>query len=120
MPPILALSLWFVLLIALFRYDPAKDRDSSRALWLPVIWLFLLGSRLPSQWFGGYSSAAADVYLEGSPLDRVIFPTLAFMALVVLFSRSFRWAEFVASNAGLVAFLAIGLLSVTWSDFPFV
>ena len=120
MPPSLALFLWFVLLVALFRYDPGKDKEASAALWIPLVWLFILGSRLPSQWFGGYRGAAADVYLEGSPLDRAIFLTIAFMALVVLFRRSFRWGEFFANNLGLVAFLGIALLSVTWSDYPFI
>ena len=120
MPPNLALFLWFVLLIALFRNDPGKDKESSTALWLPLIWLFLLGSRLPSQWYGGYSGAAADVYLEGSPLDRAIFLALAFAALAVLLSRAFRWGEFFASNVGLVVFLCIALVSVAWSDYPFV
>lgn len=120
MPPGIALFLWFVLLIALFRYDPAKDTDNSRALWLPVIWLFLLASRLPSQWLGASTGGAAGVYLEGSPVDRIVFLALAAMALAVLLSRSFRWGDFIARNIGLVAFLCIALLSVTWSDYPFV
>ena len=54
MPPFLALFLWFILLLALLCWDPARDRKTSPALWVPVIWLFIVGSQLPSQWLGGH------------------------------------------------------------------
>jgi len=47
MPPSLALFLWLVLLLLLLRFDPARDPETSLALWVPVIWLFIDGSRLP-------------------------------------------------------------------------
>jgi len=60
MPPSLALLLWFILLVALLCFDPAKDSKISLALWVPVIWMFFVGSRLPSQWFGVQVGSAAQ------------------------------------------------------------
>jgi hypothetical protein len=120
MPPSLALFLWLVLLLGLLRFDPAKDSKTSLALWVPVIWMFILGSRLPSQWLGQEVGSVAEAYQEGNPLDRTVFLTLILLAITVLASRSFKWGNFLARNWALTAFLTYALLSVCWSDFPFV
>lgn len=115
-----ALALWFVLLVALLRLDPVRLPGRSIALWLPVVWFFLIGSRLPSQWFGGGIFFTGGTLSEGNALDRNIWLALIFLSFLVLASRSFRWQEFFAKNAALTALIALGLLSVLWSDFPFV
>ena len=35
-------------------------------------------------------------------------------------SRSFNWGSFFSRNLALMAFLSFALVSVCWSDFPFV
>jgi exopolysaccharide production protein ExoQ len=120
MPPSLALFLWLILLVALFRFDAAKDSKISLALWVPVIWMFILGSRLPSQWLGGQMGQAAQALEDGNPLDRTISSALILLAIGILMSRSFKWGGFFARNLALTAFLAFALVSVCWSDFPFV
>ncbi len=120
MPPFLALLLWFFLLLGLLLFDPAKDSKPSLALWVPLIWMFIIGSRLPSQWLGGQLGNASQALEEGNPLDRSIFAFLIFVAFGILISRSFKWGDFVGRNFVLVAFLFFALMSVLWSDFPFV
>lgn len=120
MPPTLALSIWFVLLIGLFWYDPARERKSSVALWVPLIWFFFLGSRTPSLWLGLSPAGGAQALEEGNPVDRTIFSVLTVAAFVILASRSFQWQKFIARNPALVSFLAFALLSIAWSDLPFV
>jgi exopolysaccharide production protein ExoQ len=116
MAPSLALSLWIVLLLGLFRFDPARERKTSAALWVPVIWLFFLGSRTPSMWLG--LSYGAQSLEQGNPLDRTIFSLLTLAASVILVSRSFQLRNFLARNFALALCLAFALLSVAWSDFP--
>jgi exopolysaccharide production protein ExoQ len=120
MPPSLALFLWLVLLLLLLRFDPAKDSGTSLALWVPVTWVFIVGSRLPSQWLGGYTWSVAQAMEEGNPLDRTIFFVLILLAIGILMSRSFNWGGFFGRNFVLMAFLSFALVSVYWSDFPFV
>jgi exopolysaccharide production protein ExoQ len=120
MPPTLALVVWFVLLMGLLYWDPAKELKSSIALWVPLIWMFILGSRLPSQWLGNNLTAASQAFEEGNPLDRTIFFVLIMMAVGILVSRSFNWGYFVSCNLFLVALISFGLVSILWSDFPFV
>jgi len=67
MPPTLALALWLVLLLALLRFDPAKEPSTSPALWVPVMWMFIMGSRLPSQWLGAQSFEAEQALETGTP-----------------------------------------------------
>ncbi len=120
MPPTLALGLWFILLLALLRFDPNKAAGAAVALWIPVIWMFIQGSRLPSQWLGGGLGQSASALEEGNPLDRTFFVVLISLAIAILISRSFRWSSFFTRNWALTAFLLFSLLSVCWSDFPFV
>jgi len=120
MPPTLALVLWAVLLLALLRFDPAKEPGTSVALWIPLIWMFIIGSRLPSQWLGTGSGIAAQALEEGNPLDRTVFSLLILMAVVVVTLRSFNWSGFISRNLALVLFLLFALVGVVWSDFPFV
>lgn len=120
MPPLLALLLWIILLLALLWFDPAKKSGISAALWVPVIWMFIIGSRLPSQWLGGQMGTVASVLEDGNPIDRTVDLILILLAIGVLISRSYQWDKFFTSNIALVAFLSFALISVVWSDFPFV
>lgn len=120
MSPSLALLLWFVFLLALLRFDPAKDPGTSLALWVPVIWIFIVGSRLPSQWLGSQVADVAAAFEEGNPLDRSIYLALMLLAFGILMSRSFKWGKFCVANVALTALLSFALLSVLWSDFPIV
>lgn len=119
MSPSLALLLWFVLLLCLFFFDPARERKNSATLWVPVIWLFFLGSRSPSMWLGlSDMSNSAQALEQGNPLDRTIFLFLTITAFAILVSRSFNWGNFIRQNSALAFYIAITLLSVVWSDFP--
>jgi exopolysaccharide production protein ExoQ len=120
MSPPLALLLWFILLLAVLRFDPAGDSMVSPALWVPLIWMFILGSRLPSQWVSSSVGQSVQALEEGSPLDRSIDLVLILLSIGVLRSRSFKWAEFFSRNLFLTAYVAFALVSVFWSDFPFV
>jgi O-antigen ligase len=104
--------------LGLLGFDPARERKTSAALWVPVIWLCFLGSRTPSSWLGLSYGSATQALEEGNPLDRTIFSLLTLAASVILVSRSFKLRNFVAQNSALACFLAFALLSVAWSDFP--
>jgi len=120
MPPVLALILWLFLLLALFRFDPAKEPDTSLALWIPLIWMFIVATRLPAQWLGASTGLAAQGLEEGNPIDRAIFVILIALAVGVLLLRSFNWSNFISHNIILAVFLLFALVSIVWSDFPLV
>ena len=120
MSPTLALVIWLGSLLALLRHDPAADRRLSAALWIPVIWLSIIGSRLPAQWLSGSLGFTSAGFSEGSALDRAVYLFLIAASLVILIRRRFDWTGFVKGNTWLAAFLCFALISVTWSDYPFI
>jgi exopolysaccharide production protein ExoQ len=124
MPPDVALLLWLVLVLALFYFDPAKVPGTSAALWVPVVWMFIIASRLPSQWLGvriGVQAQSAPQALEdGNSLDRTVYSVLIVLAIGILMSRSFKWGAFFARNRALTLLLLFSLVSAFWSDFPLV
>jgi hypothetical protein len=83
MPPSLALFIWFLLLVLLLRFDPAKVPGTSWTLWVPVIWISIVASRLPSQWLGGQFGTDAQVLEEGNALDRTIWLALLVLAVAI-------------------------------------
>src|ERR1700751_273977 len=109
-------------ILGLFLLDRDKNRRASGTLWIPVVWLALGASRNFSEWLEAHSisSISADHYLEGSPLDAVIFAGLELAAVVVLAVRHARSSAFLRSNGPLVVFFVYCAVSVLWSDYPFV
>ena len=120
MSPNLALIAWLALLLTLLKFDPATERRFSPALWIPVIWIAIIGSRLPAQWLGGGIGYTSTGLSDGNSLDRTVYLILIGLSLAVLASRSFQWQVFLRRNVWLGLMIAFGLLSITWSDFPFI
>ena len=118
MPPTLALLVWFVLLVSLFWFDPAKTPKTSAALWVPLTWFVFLGSRTPTMWLGLSYGSGAQALEEGSPLDRTVFLFLTVAVFAILVSRPFPWHKFFSQNAALTCFMVFAMLSVAWSDYP--
>jgi exopolysaccharide production protein ExoQ len=94
---------------------------SSGSLWIALIWIFILGSRPVSLWFGGGVPIenVAD-YIEGSPIDRNVYFFLIVIGLVVLLKRRPNWNEIFATNRWFFIFFVYCGISVIWSDFPYV
>src|SRR5678815_2745672 len=117
MPPRVALLLCFGLIVWLFHLDRRRYGRTSLALWLPLIWLFIIASRPFSTWFGVESG---EDPLEGSPLDRLFFFSLILASVAVLMKRNLDWSGLMKKNQWLVVFFIYLALSILWSDYPFV
>ena len=50
MPPQLAALIYILFILYLFWVDRKRSEDISSALWIPLIWMLLAGSRYVSQW----------------------------------------------------------------------
>lgn len=118
MPPILALVLTVLLIGYLFWRDFRKEPRPSSAVWIPILWLLIIGSRQVSQWLGMGSSLQAQRLEEGSPIDQAVFGALIFAGLCVLARRPARVGEILRNNLFLVLFVLYAGLSFVWSDFP--
>ncbi len=85
MPPYLALLLWFVMLVGLFWFDPAKEPKVSGALWVPLIFLFFMASRQPTQWLSGQVIAVDEASMNNATFFSL---SLAFFGLIFHFLPS--------------------------------
>jgi exopolysaccharide production protein ExoQ len=104
----------------LFYLDRNPSTRNSKALWLPVIWLWIAGSRSVSAWFGigGESAGALASTLDGSPLDAAIYATLMAAGMMVLFLRSHRTIVLLKKNGPILIYLLYCLASISWSPIP--
>ena len=120
LPPTVALVLTIAFIIFLFRRDIREQPNVTGALWLPFIWMLLIGSRSPTQWLslGGFVKAASME--EGNPLDAVVYFSLIVAGVCMLNQRQVSFGEFTRRNRWLVAFLLYCFVAIFWSDFSFI
>jgi exopolysaccharide production protein ExoQ len=116
--PYLATLVYAVGIAGLFYLDRDRSLRTSKALWIPVIWLWIVGSRAISVWLNMTPAAGLDVQMDGSPLDRLVFGALLLVGIMVLLGRGQRSIVFAKASWPLLIYLGFCLLSVTWSDFP--
>jgi exopolysaccharide production protein ExoQ len=121
LPPIIALFLTLAFILFLFRRDIRERPNITGALWLPLLWMLIILSRAISEWLNLFGLHMGAVTLEeGSPLDACVYFGLIAAGLYVLNKRQVHLSEIVRNNRWLTIFLLYCLVSVVWSDFPFV
>jgi exopolysaccharide production protein ExoQ len=99
----------------LFYLDRDKTTRISKALWLPTIWMALIGSRSVTVWL---NLAPAGSNVEGSPIDAAVYAILSAAAIGVLIRRSNRTRVILAANWPVVIYFLYCLISVMWSYHP--
>jgi exopolysaccharide production protein ExoQ len=106
-------------IIGLFYLNREPGLRTSKGLWIPVIWLLIIGSRAPSAWFKAPSQLSeGDIYLQGNPFERNIYSVLLVFALFVLIARRRKIGEALRGSAPILLFLAYCAVSLLWSDYP--
>jgi exopolysaccharide production protein ExoQ len=98
---------------------------TSKALWIPVVWLWILGSRELTKWLAVFGMGpavkwSASAELEGNPLDRNLYAALVVLGIIVLVRRRQEVGRFLGGNAPIVLFFLYCAASVLWSDYPSV
>ena len=115
---------WIALLICstgiagLFFLNRDNSVRNSRALWLPVIWLWIIGSRPVSAWLGIGGGSGLASTLDGSPADAAFFALLMIAGILVLFFRRDRTIALLKTSGPILIFFFYCLISVMWSPFP--
>lgn len=121
MPPIIATVLFVIGILGLFWLDRDGEARTSKALWIPVVYLFLIGSRSVSAWLGiAPTESMSTAYMEGNPVDRAVLLAFLAVGLTVLITRRGRVGTLVQKNWPILLFFAYAALSILWSDFPYV
>jgi exopolysaccharide production protein ExoQ len=114
----LAFLICCVGIAGLFFLDREKGPSNSKALWLPVVWLWIIGSRPVSAWFGiSGGSAGLEGTLDGSPVDAAVFAVLIFVGILVLFQRQKKTNAYLSLSGPIIIYFVYCLISVMWSPF---
>jgi exopolysaccharide production protein ExoQ len=116
-----SLKFWLGLLgIGVLLYlNRDKTVRTSKALWLPVIWVWIIGSRPPSSWFGmSMQQVAAGELPSGSPLDQLVILMLLLGGVVVMAARYRSAGKILRACWPITIYFAFCLYSLMWSEFP--
>jgi O-antigen ligase len=116
----IALTVCALGIVGLFYLDRDSSLRTSKALWLPVIWLWIIGSRPVSLWLGISSATkqSAIQAMEGSPVDASVFAFLLAAGIIVLISRRSRTKVCLKAGWPVLIYFAYCLVSVVWSPYP--
>jgi exopolysaccharide production protein ExoQ len=115
----LALFAFIIGIAGLFWLDRDDSVRPSKALWLPIIWLSINGSRSVSAWLGmGVAKEIPGQLPESSSLDQLIAATLMLLGAIVLLRRGGDVTRLLKANWTIVLYFSLCLFSLLWSDFP--
>ncbi len=117
LPPQVALLGTIALVFFLFRRDIRERPNVTGALWLPFVWMVLIGSRSVVQWLHTLGLMRAGSVEEGNPLDALIYLSLIAAGIWVLNQRQVSLSEVLQRNGWLIAFIAYCFIAIVWSDF---
>ena len=116
MPPILALILCTIFVLFLLRLDHKQYPDASLALWLPTLWVLIAMGKPLGVWFG-ISGATME---EGSPIDRNFLILTLCLGFLIIKKRNVNITGVLRQNISVVLLIGFLLISITWSDMPFI
>jgi exopolysaccharide production protein ExoQ len=124
MSPDLALWACIVAVAALLLADQRWRADVSGWLWLPLLWVLILGSRAVSLWFAPpdvFSTRGSyQAYVDGNPIDKFCYLAIIVAGLVALARRRIWKSDLLQASRWLLLYFAYFAVSVLWSDDPIV
>src|SRR5258707_2034207 len=122
MPPFIASIICGIGIAGLFYLDRGEKPRVSRALVIPAVWMLLNTTHPLSFWLGmsNQGSYTTEAYVEGNSFDRNVALVLQLAALIVLCGKSAKVGAILRKNPLILVYFSFCLVSVLWSDFPFV
>jgi exopolysaccharide production protein ExoQ len=110
-----------LLFVAYLFWTDIQKRPERSISWLPLVWMFIAGSRWVSSWLDmSPPFGSVDVLEEGSPIDRAAFSALILWGAVVLSQRKIDWGRLVTQNKWIVLYFLYCLSSIVWADESFL
>jgi exopolysaccharide production protein ExoQ len=116
MPQILALTLCTAFVIYLLWLDRKQYPEASLSLWIPTLWFLLATSKPLALWFGIRGGSSE----EGSAIDRSVLILLLCLCLFIIKKRNVKIIDSLKQNPSLSLLIGFTLISISWSDIPFV
>jgi exopolysaccharide production protein ExoQ len=115
----IALLVFIAGIVGLFFLDRDNSVRPSKAVWLPVIWMLINGSRPISVWLGmSPLTESATGPAAGSLLDQLVAVMLMVFGIIVIGHRRRDVIFLLRRSWPIVLYFSFCLVSVLWSDFP--
>ncbi len=121
-----ALVFCLAFIVLALRQDVKESAGTSRALWIPFIWIALSASKPLPYWLYPHLRAALSNwtlpvnydFLAGNALDRNFLIGMMLMGIIILYRRRDRFRMDYRKNAWLILLLVYMLMSMAWSQYP--
>jgi exopolysaccharide production protein ExoQ len=120
MSPPIALLFCIIFIIALFVVDIKLNSAASSALWIPLIWLILVGSRSIPQWLSSGGTAIEGDSMSGNIIDQIVTAMFIITGLLILSRRKILWSQLLKGNGFIFFWFLFCGFSILWSDYPAV
>src|SRR5579859_5534575 len=105
MSPTLASCLTLGFVLGLFYWNGKRKPQVSIGLWIPTIWMAIVGSRPVASWLAGGQLQTDTVAIEnGTYLDGAIFLGLEVLAVLILMNRRVDLRNIFLGNRALWIF----------------
>jgi O-antigen ligase len=107
----------FVFIIWLFRVDISQRRLASSALWIPGLWVAVIGTRPVSYWFvlSGIGTMGTGEATETHPANTATYFLLIVSAAITLVRRHVSGATVFRNNKALLLLYAYFALASFWA-----
>jgi exopolysaccharide production protein ExoQ len=106
-------------IIGLFVLDRDPEARTSKALWIPIMYLLIVSSRPVSLWLGLSQPTPVDgIYSD--PIGQALDLALWALGLMALIARGRKVGLMLRTNRPILLFFSYAALSILWSDFPYV
>jgi len=109
----------------LFHLTRDRKSRTSKALWIPIVWFLIAGSRPVSGWleasptpWAHLPTVSAEEYSESNPINSLTFFALLIAGVFVLAKRGPRIKRLLRANLPIICFFSYCALSTLWSDYP--
>ncbi len=121
LPPFVATVLCFLGIGGLFVIGRQPEIRTSKALWIPTLYFLVIGSRPVSFWLGmAPKGSLPSVYIEGSPVDRLVYIAFLLAGLAVVLCRMDQVGSLLQANVPILLYFSFAALSILWSDYSFI
>jgi O-antigen ligase len=117
----IATLVYIIGILGLFYLERRQRQGkTSLALWIPIVWLLISGSRPVTVWLGMAPDRSPDQSLEGSALDRNFYMAVMAAGIAALWGRMATVQRILRANPMLVTFVLYCAVSTLWAEYPSV
>ena len=116
MPRQFALLICSLFVLWLLKYDRRHSNNVSGVLWLPTLWTLCIATRSLDFWLG----VSGGDRETGGVLDPIFQSSLLCLGLIILAKRGLNWFSVARENIWLTILIGFMLVSIVWSDIPFI